>query len=84
MRRVVVTGIGIVSPIGSSAAEVTASGVPMLAVDDSLQIAEHAASLGLLDTAQVDAVRSETRAAHRLPHPADLLRPRDGRRCNPR
>ena len=43
------------------AAEVTAEGVPMLAVDDSVQIAEHAATLGLIDPAQVDEVRAETR-----------------------
>jgi hypothetical protein len=33
--------------------------VPMLAVDDSAQIAVHAASIGLLDAAAVDAVRAE-------------------------
>jgi phosphatidate phosphatase APP1 len=59
------------------AAEVTAAGVPMLAVDDSVQIAEHAASLGLLDAGQVADVRRETRGPARL-RPSDLL-PRDGR-----
>ena len=43
------------------AAEVTAAGVPMLAVDDSVQIAEHAATLGLLDATAIDEVRAETR-----------------------
>jgi len=65
--------------VDALAAEVTAAGVPMLAVDDSVQIAEHAASLGLLDAGQVDDVRTETHAAHRMPRPADLLRHRDGR-----
>ena len=38
-------------------AEVTAAGVPMVAVDDSVQIAEHAARLGLIDGGAVEAVR---------------------------
>ncbi|WP_433558422.1 App1 family protein [Pseudonocardia xinjiangensis] len=41
------------------AAEITAAGVPMLAVDDSAQIAVHAATLGLLDRAAVASVRAE-------------------------
>ncbi|HVH22777.1 MAG TPA: phosphatase domain-containing protein [Pseudonocardia sp.] len=41
------------------AAEITAFGVPMLAADDSAQIAAHAAGLGLLDQAGVAAVRAE-------------------------
>jgi phosphatidate phosphatase APP1 len=67
--------------VDALAAEVSAAGVPMLAVDDSVQIAEHAATLGLLDPAQVEQVRAETRAttAHRLPRPSDVLRHRDGR-----
>ncbi len=32
-------------------------GVPMLAVDDSVQIARHAAQLGLLDAAALDDVQ---------------------------
>lgn len=36
---------------------VSAAGVPMLAVDDSVQIAEHAASIGLIDRRDVPAVR---------------------------
>jgi phosphatidate phosphatase APP1 len=46
--------------VDALAAEVTAGGVPMLAVDDSVEIAEHAASLGLLTPADVAAVRAET------------------------
>jgi phosphatidate phosphatase APP1 len=41
------------------AAEITAFGVPMLAADDSTQIAVHAAELGLLDGDAVAAVRAE-------------------------
>jgi phosphatidate phosphatase APP1 len=41
------------------AAEITAFGVPMLAADDSAQIAVHAAGLGLLDGDAVAAVRAE-------------------------
>jgi phosphatidate phosphatase APP1 len=41
------------------AAEITAAGVPMLAVDDSAQIATHAAGLGLLDEDAVATVRAE-------------------------
>jgi phosphatidate phosphatase APP1 len=37
---------------------VAACGVPMLVVDDSVQIAEHAAGIGLLDAADVQAVRA--------------------------
>ncbi|WP_181783025.1 App1 family protein [Pseudonocardia pini] len=45
------------------AARVTALGVPMLAVADSTEIAEHAASIGLLDPADVRTVRAETSGA---------------------
>ncbi len=41
------------------AAEITAFGVPMLAADDSAEIAAHAAGIGLLDPAAVSAVRAE-------------------------
>ncbi len=37
---------------------VAASGVPMLVVENSVQIAEHAAGIGLLDAADVQAVRA--------------------------
>jgi phosphatidate phosphatase APP1 len=42
------------------ARRVAAYGVPMLVVEDSVQIAEHAAGLGLLDAADVQAVRGAT------------------------
>jgi phosphatidate phosphatase APP1 len=42
------------------ARRVAACGVPMLVVDDSVQIAEHAAGMGLLDVADVRAVRAAT------------------------
>jgi phosphatidate phosphatase APP1 len=42
------------------AARVTAQGVPMLVVEDSTAIAEHAATIGLLEGGAIDAVRSET------------------------
>ena len=50
----------------------------MLVVDDSAEIAEHAASLGLLDPAQVDEVRRETHSdgGARLPWPVDVVRSR--------
>jgi phosphatidate phosphatase APP1 len=41
---------------------VSACGVPMLVVDDSVQIAAHAAELGLLDAADVEAVQLATPA----------------------
>jgi phosphatidate phosphatase APP1 len=41
---------------------VSAYGVPMLVVDDSVQIAAHAAELGLLDAADVEAVQLATPA----------------------
>jgi phosphatidate phosphatase APP1 len=50
--------------VDALAAEVTAAGVPTVAVDDSVQIAEHAAALGLVDGAAVEAVR---RACGELP-----------------
>jgi phosphatidate phosphatase APP1 len=49
---------GRLAEVDALAAEVTAAGVPMLAVDDSLQIATHAAALGLLDAAALDDIRS--------------------------
>ena len=45
--------------VDTLAAEITAAGVPMLAVDDSAQIAAHAAALGLLDEDAVATVRAE-------------------------
>jgi phosphatidate phosphatase APP1 len=82
IRAVYVRRTGVHDPdrlaaVDALAAEVSAAGVPMMAVDDSVQIAEHAASLGLIDPEQVEQVRVETRAAaHRLPRPAEILRGR--------
>jgi phosphatidate phosphatase APP1 len=42
------------------ARRVAACGVPMLVVDDSVQIAEHAARIGLLEVADVQRVRGST------------------------
>jgi phosphatidate phosphatase APP1 len=76
VRRTGTHDVARLAEVDALAREVTASGVPMLAVDDSVQIAEHAASLGLLDAGAVDAVRAETRAeAPRTPWPA-ARRPR--------
>jgi phosphatidate phosphatase APP1 len=44
--------------VDALAADVTAGGVPMLAVDDSMQIATHAAALGLLDAAALAEIRT--------------------------
>jgi phosphatidate phosphatase APP1 len=80
VRRTGVLDVRRLAEVDALAAEVTAAGVPMLAVDDSVQIAEHAAGLGLLDAAQVEQIRAETSAAAaRWPLPRDVLRPRTGR-----
>jgi phosphatidate phosphatase APP1 len=47
-----------IAAVDALAAEVTALGVPMLAVNDSLQIAAHAVELGLLDEAALAEVRA--------------------------
>ena len=68
VRRTGTRDVARLAEVDALAREVTASGVPMLAVDDSIEIAEHAASLGLLDPQAVEAVRAETRAeAPRIP-----------------
>jgi phosphatidate phosphatase APP1 len=61
VRRTGTHDMARLAAVDALAAEVTAEGVPMLAVDDSVQVAEHAATLGLIDPAQVDEVRAETR-----------------------
>ena len=61
VRRTGTHDVARLAEVDALATEVTAGGVPMLAVDDSVQIAEHAATLGLLDAAAVDEVRAETR-----------------------
>ncbi len=50
---------GRLAAVDALAAEITASGVPMLAVDDSVQIAKHAATLGLLDETALAMVRRD-------------------------
>lgn len=60
IRRITGLDLGRGAQIDELAAQVTASGVPMLVVDDSAEIAEHAAGLGLLDPGAVAAVRAET------------------------
>lgn len=83
IRAIYVRRTGVLNPrraaeVDALAAGTTAAGVPMLAVDDSVQIAEHAASLGLLDAEQVADVRRETHPNGRawLPWPADVRRAR--------
>jgi phosphatidate phosphatase APP1 len=49
---------GRIAEVDALAAAVTAEGVPMLAVDDSVQIAEHLAGLGLLDGEALTDVRA--------------------------
>jgi phosphatidate phosphatase APP1 len=59
IRRITGLDLGRGAEIDDLAAEVTAAGVPMLVVDDSAQIADHAAGLGLLDRAAVSAIRAD-------------------------
>ena len=74
VRRTGVLNPGRAAEVDALADETTAAGVPMLVVDDSAEIAEHAASLGLLDPAQVEEVRRETHSdgAARMPWPVDV------------
>lgn len=59
IRRITGLDLGRGAQIDDLAAEITARGVPMVVVDDSAQIATHAASVGLLDPDAVTAVRAE-------------------------
>jgi phosphatidate phosphatase APP1 len=59
IRRITGLDLGRGAEIDELAASVTAAGVPMLVVDDSAQIADHAAGLGLLDGAAVAAIRAD-------------------------
>lgn len=59
IRRVTGLDLGRNDEIDALAAEITALGVPMLAADDSIQIAQHAAEHGLLDAESVAAVRAD-------------------------
>ena len=52
VRRTAGIGAARAAEVDALAARVTATGVPMLAVDDSTRIAEHATELGLLDPQQ--------------------------------
>jgi phosphatidate phosphatase APP1 len=52
-----------IGQVNRLAAEVTALGVPMLAVNDSVEIAAHAAALGLLDASALPAVRDGVKSA---------------------
>lgn len=83
IRAIYVRRTGALNPrraaeVDALAAATTAAGVPMLVVDDSVQIAEHAASLGLLDPGQVEDVRRETHpnGGLRAPWAADVVRSR--------
>lgn len=59
IRHTTGVDLGRNAEVDALAAEITAFGVPMLAADDSAQIAAHAAGLGLLDPTAVSAVRAE-------------------------
>ena len=59
IRRTTGVDLGRNAQVDALAAEITAFGVPMLAADDSAEIAAHAAGLGLLDPAVVSAIRAE-------------------------
>jgi phosphatidate phosphatase APP1 len=62
IRRTTGVDLGRNAQVDALAAEITAFGVPMLAADDSAQIAVHAAEIGLLDVSAVATVRSELAA----------------------
>ena len=57
VRRTAGVTPGRAAEVDRIARDVTAAGVPMLVVDDSVRIAEHAHGIGLLDRVGVDAVR---------------------------
>ena len=59
IRRITGIDLGRGAEIERLAAEITALGVPMLAVDDSADIATHAAGQGLIDDVAVATVKSE-------------------------
>jgi phosphatidate phosphatase APP1 len=59
IRRITGLDLGRGGEIERLAVEITALGVPMLAVDDSADIATHAAGQGLIDDTAVAAVRAE-------------------------
>jgi phosphatidate phosphatase APP1 len=59
IRRITGLDLGRGAQIDGLAAEISALGVPMLVVDDSAQIAAHAATIGLLDPAAVATVEAD-------------------------
>ena len=59
IRHTTGVDLGRNAQVDALAAEITAFGVPMLAADDSAQIAAHAAEIGLLDVSAVATVRAE-------------------------
>jgi phosphatidate phosphatase APP1 len=59
IRRTPTATLRRVAEVDALAADVTAAGVPMLAVDDSVEIAVHAAGLGLLDPAAPAQIRAD-------------------------
>lgn len=58
IRRTSTASIHRVAEVDALATEITLAGVPMLAVDDSVEIAVHAAGLGLLDPTALAEVRA--------------------------
>lgn len=58
IRRTATASAARIATLNRLAEQVTASGVPMLAVGDSVEIAVHAAALGLLDPAALAEVRA--------------------------
>jgi phosphatidate phosphatase APP1 len=54
-----------IAQVDALAAEISAAGVPMLAANDSVEIAAHAVGLGLLDGSALTEVREGVRAAAR-------------------
>jgi phosphatidate phosphatase APP1 len=65
IRRTAHDAAARIAQVDKLAAEITAAGVPMLAVNDSVEIAAHAAGLGLLDPTALPAVREGVKAAAR-------------------
>ena len=59
IRRITGLDLGRGAQIDELAAEISALGVPMLVVDDSAQIAAHAATVGLLDPEAVATVEAD-------------------------
>ncbi|WP_298796994.1 phosphatase domain-containing protein [Pseudonocardia sp. 73-21] len=58
IRRTATASAARITALDELAAQITAGGVPMVAVDGSVEIAEHAAGLGLLDPSALSEVRA--------------------------